>query len=59
EPLSAALQKLRPRRQQAPGPARWRVAMPGPSVGAELLILYGAQAVPIRLRILLDACSAS
>lgn len=57
EPLtlcSAALQKLHPRRPLAPGGGPVEVALPGHVFELSSLILYGAQAVPIRLKILLD-----
>lgn len=48
------MQQLHPRRQQAPGGGPAEVALPGRVFELSSLILYGAQAVPIRLKILLD-----
>lgn len=52
--LSSAVEKLRFQVQQPSSCSPVEVALPGPVLDLSSLVLYGAHAVPVRLKILLD-----
>ncbi len=53
-PSSPAMEKLHLQAQQPSSCGPVEVALPGPVFDLSSLVLYGAQAVPVRLKILLD-----